>query len=294
MKTKAPIYFKDFKCIADRCRHSCCVGWEIDVDSDAILRYRALGEKGRDILSSLEYLGDVTHFRLIGERCAHLDSRGLCRIISECGEEYLCDICREHPRFYNYTESGCEAGLGAACEEAARLILGCENYTETVTLSGSGEECVPSGFDAVGEREKIYKTLSDSRLTYPERLSALWGQYVFPMEKSDSEWRAVISELEYLDGESRDLFLSFSLSASPKNEEYAERALAYFIYRHTGSAETKEEFLLSLGLAFLLERLFASLMAENPAVEPYLLLRRISEEIEYSEDNTEILKSEFI
>ena len=294
MKTKAPLYFKDFKCIADKCRHSCCVGWEIDVDSDAVFRYKSLGESGAAILSSLEYSEDIPHFKLVGERCPHLEAGGLCRIISEHGEEYLCDICREHPRFYNYNGAGCEAGLGAACEEAARLILRCENYSEAVTLSEDAEECEMPEFDAVIEREKIYKTLSDLTRAYTERLSALWSEYVSPMEKSDAEWQGVISELEYLDGKNCELFCAFSLSSAPPSEELAERALAYFIYRHTGSAETKEEFRLSLGLAFFLERLFASLMAKSPDADPSLLLRTISEEIEYSEDNTEAIKSEFV
>ena len=27
-----PDYYKEFQCIADQCEHSCCIGWEIDVD----------------------------------------------------------------------------------------------------------------------------------------------------------------------------------------------------------------------------------------------------------------------
>ena len=32
MKTYAPNYYKSFKCIADRCRHSCCKGWNVYLD----------------------------------------------------------------------------------------------------------------------------------------------------------------------------------------------------------------------------------------------------------------------
>ena len=31
-------------------------------------------------------------------------NRRLCRIILNLGEDALCDICREHPRFYNFTK----------------------------------------------------------------------------------------------------------------------------------------------------------------------------------------------
>ena len=39
MKTYAPDYYKKFVCIADKCRHSCCVGWEIDVDDISYNKY---------------------------------------------------------------------------------------------------------------------------------------------------------------------------------------------------------------------------------------------------------------
>ena len=32
MKIIAPNYYPAFRCIADKCRHSCCIGWEIDID----------------------------------------------------------------------------------------------------------------------------------------------------------------------------------------------------------------------------------------------------------------------
>ena len=34
MKTYAPKYYQQFHCIADKCKHSCCIGWEIDIDKD--------------------------------------------------------------------------------------------------------------------------------------------------------------------------------------------------------------------------------------------------------------------
>ena len=34
MRIIAPDYYREFHCIADKCRHSCCIGWEIDIDAD--------------------------------------------------------------------------------------------------------------------------------------------------------------------------------------------------------------------------------------------------------------------
>lgn len=33
--------------------------------------------------------------------CHFLNKAGLCRLVLELGEDALCDICREHPRFTN-------------------------------------------------------------------------------------------------------------------------------------------------------------------------------------------------
>ena len=41
MKVIMPSYYPNFACIAGACRHSCCVGWEIDIDEDRLTEYRA-------------------------------------------------------------------------------------------------------------------------------------------------------------------------------------------------------------------------------------------------------------
>ena len=289
MDVFAPKYYKDFKCIADRCTHSCCVGWEIDIDSDTLRRYGSQNGKYFDtVRESIEY-SDTPHFRLSAdERCPHLDGRGLCRIITECGENFLCDICREHPRFYNRTSRGIEVGLGMACEEAARIILSTDSYAEFITLEESEGEPLVADFDAVREREAIYKILSDKESPYEMRLQKIWSAYgVSPSCISDASWHEVISSLEYLEEEHRGLFLSYSsaIKTSHGYEAVLERALAYFIFRHTGACESMEDFKTALGFACFLERLFASLLCGVESA--FTIGRIISEEIEYSEDNTE-------
>ena len=84
MKLLAPSYYKNFKCIADKCKHSCCIGWEIDIDDDTLDLYADIeGPYGEVIRDSVDF-DDVPHFRLTDEeRCPHLDSAGLCKIITE-------------------------------------------------------------------------------------------------------------------------------------------------------------------------------------------------------------------
>lgn len=295
MDVFAPNYYRDFKCIADRCTHSCCVGWEIDIDEKTLAIYKSAEGKYFDRIRKSIDCTDTPHFSLSdGERCPHLDSRGLCRIITECGEDFLCDICREHPRFYNKTSHGIEVGLGMACEEAARIILSSDDYREFFKLEDAELSPLPTDFDAVAEREMIYGILSDRSLSYSGRLDRIYALYgVSPSHLSDGEWREVIFELEYLSDEHRELFLRYTSGrrAAPEYDPYLERALAYFIFRHTGGCNSREEFCEALGFACFCERLFASLIGDTSldGEKIFELGRIISEEIEYSEDNTEKL-----
>ena len=131
MKIYVPEYYKSFKCIADNCRDNCCIGWGIDIDDDTLLKYKnLLGDEGRRILSNIDFSSGASFICDGQGRCKNLDERGLCRIISALGEGYLCQICRDHPRYFNLTADNFEGGIGLACEEAARLILTSDNATK--------------------------------------------------------------------------------------------------------------------------------------------------------------------
>ena len=124
MKYHKPAFFDQFKCIGSACTDTCCAGWEIEVDETTAERY--LTEKGafgdrlrREIGSEPgEYF-----FKLKNNRCPFLNKENLCDIFINLGEDRLCDICREHPRFYNWFGDYTEVGLGLCCEEAERLLF---------------------------------------------------------------------------------------------------------------------------------------------------------------------------
>ncbi len=125
MKELRPSYYKEFRCIGGACTDTCCAGWEIDVDDVTYDKYQKLPLPLREyICSQIGEEGESHFFRLReGRRCPFLNQDNLCDIFIQAGEDYLCDICREHPRFYNWIGSYTEVGLGLCCEEAQRLIL---------------------------------------------------------------------------------------------------------------------------------------------------------------------------
>ena len=300
MKLYAPEYYKNFVCIADKCRHSCCIGWEIDVDRDTAKKYAALNEGyGLEIQKSITKRG-TPHFKLKkDDRCPHLNENRLCKIILNLGEDYLCHICREHPRFYNYTVLGKEVGLGLSCEEACRIVLSSDSYRNFICTDEIDEvgELDTLDFDATAHRNAIYDLLGDRSVPYAERLQKISKIYgVSPASIPDDAWISTLESLEYLDDSHKELFACYSskFGESAHLENYLERALAYFIFRHCSSAEDEGEFRSALGFSLFCERLLASACKKINDFEGICdVARIISEELEYSEDNTETIKTEF-
>lgn len=292
MDLYAPKYYKDFVCIADKCKHSCCVGWEIDIDRETLKRYEECTHcYGDEIRESIDY-EETPHFQLgDGERCPHLNEKGLCKIILSIGEDALCEICSEHPRFYHDTLHGKEVGLGMACEEACRLILNSDEYREMIKIGELSGEIEKTNFDAVAHRERVFSILSNQSLSYDERIRQIELEYNVPFSsRSGDETHALIAELEYLDEAHRDLFLRYtsSDSCSFALEKQLERAFAYLVFRHCSDVYDMEEFCAGLGFSMFCVRLLAFIAREIGDVAE--CARIISEELEYSEENTEAVK----
>ena len=122
MRTIRPDFFDEFRCTASACAGNCCaVGWEIDVDEAAAARYRALpGALGERVRAALVESPEGCSLAMGPDgRCPLLTKEGLCALVLQYGEGYLCSICAEHPRFYNWYGDCKEMGVGLCCEEPA-------------------------------------------------------------------------------------------------------------------------------------------------------------------------------
>ncbi len=291
MKLYAPKYYKSFRCISDKCEHSCCIGWEIDIDKDTVKKYQKLKDGyGAVILDSIS-MKEPPHFKL-GEhdRCLHLDERGLCKIILHMGEGYLCDICREHPRFYNYTDVA-EVGIGMSCPEAARIILSSSDYAVLEEIGSLCAEADDIAFDGRAQRGEIYAILQDKACGYTDGLEKVYRTYSIDAGVDD-RWLKILDSLEYLDAGHKKIFMKYSSTLRPTEREidaYLERFLAYLIYRHCTEALDEKDFRIRLSFCLFCERLLASLICSEGAgslSKIATLASMISEEIEYSDENT--------
>ena len=140
MKLTIPVYFEDFRCIADRCPDSCCKEWDVQVDPDAAEVYRNLsGDLGDRLRQVLKEEDGETVMSIIDGRCPMWRADGLCRIQAELGHDALCRTCREFPRLTHDYGDFMERGLELSCPEAARIILSAPAETVTREIPG-GEE----------------------------------------------------------------------------------------------------------------------------------------------------------
>ena len=289
MKLYAPSYYEKFKCIADRCTHSCCVGWEIAVDEDSLHRFGEMGADGEQIRSHIRSDKDGAVIELSEtDRCPFLDEAGLCRIISKHGEGCIPRICREHPRFYTRICDRVEMGIGAVCEEACRLMLECDGF-ELVPIGECSEAAAETDYDTLPARDRIISVLWDKERSFEAAISAVCEEFSVPeAEIYPSAFADATAELELLSEDDRVCLVCDG--RMPEADEYLRRFLTYLIYRHVSAAENYDALRARIGFSLLLCRMLeGELSRRGDASSVTEVARMISEEIEYSESNTDAL-----
>lgn len=122
-----PDYYDEFKCVADKCKDTCCAGWQIVIDDDSLAKYEnILGKYSKNIMESIDF--DEHCFKQDkNKRCAHLNENNLCDLYINMSEEYLCDTCKNYPRHIEEFENIREYNLSISCPEVARIILSKES-----------------------------------------------------------------------------------------------------------------------------------------------------------------------
>lgn len=324
MLLRMPGYCEKFRCIADKCRDSCCIGWEIDIDRGTAAYYESVGGEFGEILR--ENIADGCFVLDKDERCPFLNERGLCDIIIRLGEDKLCQICSDHPRYFEWFGSVKEGGIGLCCEEAARLIL-----SEEHTLSERevpDEECDEYDvqlFELLFKaRELIVSHIQHDRL--PEAVSAMldfaeqlqfnidngeyelpvWEQSTRPQQPDIAAVFGCFSELEPISPDWL-LYLSERLGTaknttplSADNELYLRRIAVYFIYRYFLKGTFDGEIVSRVKLAAVSVWLIGCLWEhERLSIgscgfeQRCLIAKNYSKEVEYSEENLEVLADMF-
>ncbi len=287
MKYIRPDYFDDFHCIASECVHSCCIGWEIDIDSDSAERFSKIGGKlGEKLRRNISYEGEP-HFILDKmECCPFLKEDGLCELIIELGEDSLCDICTEHPRFYNEFPDRVEYGVGMCCEEAVRLLVSGKEPVKLLHESDGTADEEPS--ELIALRDKMLTLLNGTGtfMSRTEKLLKLVGRKLFcfspskiavfylGLERMDTGWTELLNVMKK--------FPSAPALYDRLDDVRYTRIAHYFIFRHIASAQNTEEAGRLLHFALLSTMIVCFLDSLGYSEDA---LRLYSAEIEYSDEN---------
>lgn len=307
-----PSYYKRFSCIMGKCKHNCCIGWEIDVDEEKLAYYKHVqGALGDRLKKQISY-EDTPHFILgQGERCPFLNGDNLCDLITELGEEALCTICREHPRFYNELQDRVECGLGLCCEQACRLALIEEDFSLLAEEDGKEIPIPKNEEEILKSRERIFELMASKKISFescPQELLDLFDLGSLPMdstsyaielyklERLDDKWTALLEELLCEERQNDEEDRAKYKEALGDLSSSFGRFFLYLIYRHYATAFDDRDAaarglfalqstLLLNDLSFIKWRKTGEISAED-LVE---LARLFSSEIEYSEENVDAL-----
>ena len=270
-----PDFYDRFRCRAAACRHSCCKGWEIDIDENTLDLYRSLKGTWREKMDAAIVCDEYgAHFRLTEEeRCPFLQQDGLCELIRALGEDALCDICALHPRVYELAGTYELAGLGLSCEAVCDLLLS-EEGELTLRCEETGEKIALSGLLKIlgwepGEGALRFTPTADldgmlQRMEQTEAIDAAWPEELCSLRKA---------------------MKTGPLPEIPTGPRY-DRMQQYILFRSIEHAE-------NTGWRAVLDYAregvsFVALQDALYGTDPEHL-RRWSEQIEYSTENVELL-----
>lgn len=305
MRYYAPSYYSSFACIGGKCTHTCCAGWEIDIDEDTLECYRAMqGPTGELIRSHIDESGETPCFRMTEEnRCPFLNPDGLCSLIISEGEDVLCQICTDHPRFRNFFADSEEIGLGMCCEAAVRLILTWPEPVDLELIDDDGYDDPESEEEQelLDLRDQLISSMQSRMHPVAERVRKLiesagipldpldyeyWAEFLLTLERLDDAWANRLEELRHHADCSEDIL------SSDEWELAFEQLMVYFLYRHIPAALTDGDAIGRMVCCALMWALVRRLCAVHYAIHGSLVLedmvqisRMCSSEIEYSDVN---------
>ncbi|MBE5754071.1 MAG: hypothetical protein E7340_01865 [Clostridiales bacterium] len=295
-------YYPLFKCIAGSCKHTCCAGWKMCIDEQSLVAYK------NDTSAFYKVLKKGINFRKSSfkadkkGRCAFLNDKGLCEIIINLGEQSLCQVCRDHPRFKSFFNDRVETGLGFCCEAAAKMIL---SFGDKITLisiknDGNQQENDFNQKNILAFREKVLLTLQDRNIPIDDRIDSLLTECkASVLDKDFSKIIKRFLSLERLNkswtkrlkGASKN----FTKRADEKLSLYAEQFLVNSIYRHLTDAEDTM-WVRARTIACVLSWWVINSIIENEKGEKQEVLsltadvvREFSAEVEYSQNNLDKL-----
>ncbi|MBE5929378.1 MAG: hypothetical protein E7267_08510 [Lachnospiraceae bacterium] len=188
MRYVKPHYYDEFQCIAGKCPDTCCAGWQIVIDDDTLEKYEkyVTDEAGNAESFAVRLNNSIDWeegcFLQKGRRCAMLNDRNLCDLITAKGEGYLCDTCNRYPRHIEEFDGIREFSLSLSCPVAAEMMLKMIEQTRYVVEEDEEPDPLEDEFEDFDfmlftqledAREVIFKIIQDREKPMDKRMAIL-------------------------------------------------------------------------------------------------------------------------
>lgn len=181
MRYIKPHYYDEFRCIADKCPDSCCAGWQIVIDEETLEKYKQCEDA---FASRLKNTVDWKEgcFKQNNRRCAMLNDKNLCDLITAKGEGWLCRTCDQYPRHTEEFDGVRELSLSISCPVVAQMILNRQEPVTFLVEEDEMDEPLAEEFDdfdfgmfSVLEdvREDIFSIAQNREISMRKRLTIL-------------------------------------------------------------------------------------------------------------------------
>ena len=291
-------YSKKFYCIADKCKHNCCKGWQIAVDKKTASKYLQL----KEIDQRFENCLDGQFFKMDNEVCPFLDGDNLCHVIKNYGEKSLSKTCKTHPRFKSFFNGLTETGLGLYCEQAGKIILSFKPKMKPILVKDDFKKRAIVGFErkVFTFRKKALLLAQDRKLSIEKRLSLLTELSSVDLNKNSfNKWLEIFKKLDKLKINQSNFdklapAKEFAPILNGFGREY-EQLLSYLIFRHLSRAIDLLDLRVRLAFVILSFKMINHIftMHEQKTLENLVeVCRFYSSEIETSDDNIYCLLDE--
>lgn len=287
-----PTIYHTFQCKADRCENTCCQLWTIDIDETTAERYHATtGPLGESLRQAITVDDEGSHFVFSKEQpmCPLLNENGLCKVVLELGEEGLCDTCHMHPRFYKYIEDLELCGVGLSCEASVELLAEDMQSNQVIfTIEDDNGEFSPDerltiqnifellAFDI---DPALFQYIPSPDAQYSTRLLDLYGT----TEPIDEEWTAQVNKLS---SDIDKLTTSVQTYVATHDMSLFNKIFQYILYRQI---DMLADYSLEAILSYAKDGVEYILMTSALEGSPLKQVARWSQQIEYDEDNVELL-----
>lgn len=121
-----PSFYDQFQCIAEKCKFSCCMGWNIHIEKELCNKYpeyqNILQDAETGDFVAEEESGGYEIPLLDNGICPFCNKEQLCDLVIKYGERALSYTCRAFPRLFVLTADTKELFLSCGCIRVVELL----------------------------------------------------------------------------------------------------------------------------------------------------------------------------